>query len=212
MSKLEQLISDIEAYIDSCKYQAFSNSKIIVDKNQLNDMLSELRLNTPNEIIKYQKILNNKEAIIAEAKEQADTILSAAQIHTEELISEHEIMQQAYAQANELVEQAKFQAQHIVDGAVEDANTIRAGAVSYTDDMLSKLQYIIEHTITDSKEKYSSLISNLENVLETVDTNRRELNNIDSESSSDESAELQETNESSEVNIEIPLTDAITGN
>ena len=68
MSRIEQLISDIEAYIDNCKYQPFSNNKIIVDKDQLEDMLSELRLKTPDEIKKYQKILNNKDAIISDAK------------------------------------------------------------------------------------------------------------------------------------------------
>ena len=75
MSRIEQLISDIEAYIDNCKYQPFSNNKIIVDKDQLEDMLSELRLKTPDEIKKYQKILNNKDAIISDAKEQAESIL-----------------------------------------------------------------------------------------------------------------------------------------
>ena len=74
MSRIEQLISDIEAYIDNCKYQPFSNNKIIVDKDQLEDMLSELRLKTPDEIKKYQKILNNKDAIISDAKEQAEIL------------------------------------------------------------------------------------------------------------------------------------------
>ena len=114
MSRIEQLISDIEAYIDNCKYQPFSNNKIIVDKDQLEDMLSELRLKTPDEIKKYQKILNNKDAIISDAKEQAESILNAAQIQTEELINEHEIMQRAYAQANQLIEQATAQAQRIL--------------------------------------------------------------------------------------------------
>lgn len=136
MSRIEQLISDIEAYIDNCKYQPFSNNKIIVDKDQLEDMLSELRLKTPDEIKKYQKILNNKDAIISDAKEQAESILNAAQIQTEELINEHEIMQRAYAQANQLIEQATAQAQRILDSATEDANNIRIGAVQYTDDML----------------------------------------------------------------------------
>lgn len=130
MSRIEQLISDIEAYIDNCKYQPFSNNKIIVDKDQLEDMLSELRLKTPDEIKKYQKILNNKDAIISDAKEQAESILNAAQIQTEELINEHEIMQRAYAQANQLIEQATAQAQRILDSATEDANNIRIGAVS----------------------------------------------------------------------------------
>ena len=61
MSRIEQLISDIESYIDNCKFQPLSNTKIIVNKEQLEDMLAELRLKTPEEVKKYQKILNNKD-------------------------------------------------------------------------------------------------------------------------------------------------------
>ena len=35
MSRIEQLIGEIEEYIDSCKFQPLSNSKIIVNKNTL---------------------------------------------------------------------------------------------------------------------------------------------------------------------------------
>ncbi|MCI6164871.1 MAG: vacuolar family H+-ATPase subunit H [Lachnospira sp.] len=191
MSRIEQLISDIESYIDNCKYQPLSNTKIIVNKDQLEDMLSELRLKTPDEIKKYQKIINNKDAIIAEAKEQADAIINAAQIQTEELINEHEIMQRAYAQANKLIEQASAQAQAILDNATEDANNIRLGAMQYTDDMLEKLQYIIEHSIKDNKEKYNSLISGLEGVLSVVNNNRNELHSDEQEEPED-NTEVQE--------------------
>lgn len=185
MSRIEQLISDIEAYIDNCKFQTFSSTKIIVDKDQIEDMLSELRLKTPDEIKKYQKILSNKEAIISDAKEQADAILNQAQIQTEELINEHEIMQQAYAQANKLVDQATKQAQAILDSATEDANNIRMGAMQYTDEMLEKLQYIIEHSIKDNKEKYNSLLTDLEKVLTVVNNNRNELRADNSDNTSD---------------------------
>lgn len=181
MSRIEQLISEIEEYLDGCKFQPFSNTKIIVDKEQLEECLSELRLKTPDEVKKYQKIINNKDAIINEAKEQADQILNAAQVQTEKLMNEHEIMQRAYASANELIEQATAKAQGILDNAIEDANNIRMGAVSYTDDMLSKLQYIIEHSINDNKQQYGSLISGLEEVLSVVNNNRRELNAKDDE-------------------------------
>ena len=171
MSRIEQLISDIESYIDNCKFQPLSNTKIIVNKEQLEDMLAELRLKTPEEVKKY----HNKDAIIADAKEQAESIINAAQIQTEELINEHEIMQRAYAQANALIEQASAQAQAILDSATEDANSIRQGAMDYTDDMLEKLQYIIEKSIRDNREKYDSLLSGLENVLSIVNNNRNEL-------------------------------------
>lgn len=175
MSRIEKIISDIESYIDNCKFQPLSNTKIIVNKDQLEDMLNELRLKTPEEVKKYQKILNNKDAIIADAKEQAETIVNAAQIRTEELINEHEIMQRAYAQANALIEQATAQAQQILDSATEDANSIRQGAMDYTDDMLEKLQYIIEKSIRDNRDRYDTLLSGLDNILSIVNNNRNEL-------------------------------------
>ncbi|MGN0317251.1 MAG: vacuolar family H+-ATPase subunit H [Lachnospira sp.] len=187
MSRIEQLICDIESYIDNCKYQPLSNNKIIVNKDQLEDMLAELRLKTPEEIKKYQKIISNRDAIISEAKQQADQILNAAQIKTDELINEHEIMQRAYAQANSLIEQATLKAQNILDTATEEANGIRMSAMEYTDDMLAKLQYIIEHSIRDNKEKYNSLLNGLENVLTVVENNRKELQGGDEESTADNS-------------------------
>ena len=213
MSRIEQVISDIEAYLDDCKFQPFSNTKIIVDKDQLEDMLAELRLKTPEEIKKYQKIINNKEAILNDAKEQADAILDAAKVQTEELINEHEIMQRAYAQANQLIEQATAQAQSILDNATEDANSIRMGAVAYTDDMLSKLQYIIEHSIKDNKEKYTSLISDLENVLAVVNNNRNELNasNSDDDETDSEQKDPQPALESAgdkadRFDVDVPMS------
>ena len=58
MSRIEQLISEIEEYIDSCKFQALSNSKIIVNKEEMEELLVELRMRIPDEIKKYQKIIS----------------------------------------------------------------------------------------------------------------------------------------------------------
>ena len=67
------------------------------------NFLRELRMKTPDEIKRYQKIIANKDAILADAQAKADSMIEEAQIQTNELVSEHEIMQQAYAQANEIV-------------------------------------------------------------------------------------------------------------
>ena len=66
-------------------------------------LLRELRMKTPDEIKRYQKIIANRDAILADAKAKADAMIEEAQVQTTELVSEHEIMQQAYAQANEIV-------------------------------------------------------------------------------------------------------------
>ena len=140
------------------------------------------------------------------AKEQAETIVNAAQIRTEELINEHEIMQRAYAQANALIEQATAQAQQILDSATEDANSIRQGAMDYTDDMLEKLQYIIERSIRDNREKYDSLLAGLNNMLSIVNNNRNELKTPVEE---EESTPEKKTDEP-ETSEEAPVLEDVT--
>lgn len=174
-SRLEEIIEEIENYIASCKAQPLSPSKIIVNKDEIEELLTELRMKTPDEIKRYQKIINNRDAILADAQAKANQIIEAAQIQTNELVSEHQIMQQAYAQANEVVMIATNQAQEILDKATEDANNYRMAAIEYTDSLLGNLQSIVDHAIDSSKAKYESLLASLTSVQEVVVANRQEL-------------------------------------
>ena len=166
-SRIEQIIEEIEEYIDSCKFQPLSTTKIIVNKDQIDELLRELRMKTPDEIKRYQKIIANKDAILADAQQKAESMI--------ELVSEHEIMQQAYAQANEIVMAATDQAQQILDNATNDANDIRIGAVQYTDDLLANAESIIGHTLNSYTSKYDSLVTSLQECYDVVRNNRAEL-------------------------------------
>ena len=147
MSRIEQIIGEIEDYISSCKAVPLSNTKIYVNKEDMEELIRELRLKTPDEIKKYQKLISNKD----------------------------EIMQRAYEQANEVIAEASAKAQEIVDRAVEEANAIRMGSIQYTDEMLGNLQMIIEHTIEDTRAKYDVLLGSLSKDLNIVVSNRKEL-------------------------------------
>lgn len=186
MSRIEQLISEIEEYIDTCKYQALSNARIIVNKEELEELLVELRLRIPDEIKKYQKIISQQDTILGEAhaqadammddaKKQADILVAQANAQTSEMVNEHEIMQQAFAHANEVVEQANMQAQAIVDQAVMDANSIRQGSIQYTDDMLRSLQTIINHTMEGARGRFDAFMTSMQSSYEIVSSNRDEL-------------------------------------
>ena len=174
-SRIEQIIEEIEKYIDSCKFQPLSTTKIIVNKDQLDELLRELRMKTPDEIKRYQKIIANKDAILADAQAKADNMIEEAHIQTNELVSEHEIMQQAYAQANDIVTAATEQAQQILDNATRDANDIRIGAMQYTDDLLANAESIIGHTLDSYTAKYDGLINSLQECFDMVRNNRSEL-------------------------------------
>ena len=174
-SKMEQIIEEIEDYIDGCKPSPISRNKILVNREQLEELLSELRTKTPEEVKRYQKIISNKEAILADAQAKADQIIAQAQIQTNELVSEHQIMQQAYAQANEIVTAATAQAQQILDNATNDANQIRVGAIHYTDDLLSQAESAIGRTLDTYTSKYDSLVNSLQECYDMVRNNRAEL-------------------------------------
>ncbi len=174
-SKIEQLIDEIEDYIASCKYQTLSNTKIIVNKEEIDSLLRELKMKTPDEIKRYQKIISNKEAILNDARDKAEALIKEATDQTNELINEHEIMLQAYEQANEVVTLASAQAQEILDSATIEANQLRASAVQYTDDLLAHVEEIISHYMNTAGAHFDTLMDSLNECYETVRANRAEL-------------------------------------
>ena len=175
MIKYEQTLSELEEFLDNCRKQKLSSTNIIVNKDQIDEYISELKMKTPEEIKKYQRIINNRDAILNAAQDKADEMIEQAKLETTELISEHEIMQQAYQQANAMVEEASAEAQQILDHAVNDANDIRLGAMQYTDEILANLQNIITHSMENITIKYESFMKSLNNSLEIVIANRNEL-------------------------------------
>lgn len=201
-SKIEQIIDEIEDYIDGCKPHNFSNSKIVVNRDEIDELITELRMKTPEEIKRYQKIISNQEAILADAKAKADAIIAQAQIKTDELVSEHQIMQQAYAQANEVVMIATKQAQEILDNATNDANNIRMGAISYTDGMLKNLEESVVHAIDTSKARSDSLLNTLQGFLDVITANRAELAPEQMIAEPQEEAGTQESAETKEQDSE----------
>lgn len=174
-SGIEEMIDEIEEYVDSCKPSAFSASKVVVNRDELESLLEELRSKTPEEIKRYQKIISNKEAILADAQNKADAIIAQAQIQTNELVSEHQIMQQAYAKANEVVMLATKNAQDMLDKATEDANSIRLGAIAYTDDLLKTVESVISNSMETTQARTENYLQTMQGYLDIVLANRREL-------------------------------------
>lgn len=179
MSKIEQIITDIEEYIDSCKFQPLSSSKIIVNKDDIDELLGELRLRTPDEIKKYQKIIANKDAIINDAKERSEAMIAEATAHIKQLVSEHEIMQKAYSEANAIIEQAQQEAQAILDSATTEANDLRTRAMQYTDDILANVQSILTTGMNSFDAAQNQLMTSLNSSLNVVVESRKELGGQD---------------------------------
>lgn len=175
MSRIEQLIDEIEEFIESCKPQPFSQSKVIVPKDELYELLTELRLKTPDEIKRYQKIIANKDKIISDAEAQAHKMLDETTAYANALVEEHEIMIRAYDKAEEVMKSANEQAEATVNAANEDAEQIRRGALEYTAELIDNLQTVIGRTLDVAKTNYDGLLDGLSYNMDILRNNREAL-------------------------------------
>lgn len=173
--RIEQLIEEIFEFVESCKPSAFSASKVIVPKEQLYDLLDELRLKVPEEIKRCQKMIANRDAIIADAENKALGIEQSARQRAQTLINENEITQQAHYQANEIVRQATEYADDLVMQATQEADAITQGALGYTNDMLSRVEQVLGSAYEITKNRSDSMLEALRQNLEKVTEDRKEL-------------------------------------
>lgn len=175
-SRIEQIIEDIYDFVESCKPQVFSQAKVIVPKDELYDLLDELRLRTPDEIKRYQKIISNREALVKEAEDKAAGIIEEAKKKAEAMLNENEIMQQAYYRANEMISNATAQSDQIMNSANRDAEQIRTGALSYANEMLAEIEGTLSNTYESTRSKSEMMLNAIKGNLDIIISNRRELN------------------------------------
>lgn len=174
-SRIEKAIDEIYEYVENCKPSKLYPNKVTVSKDELYDLLDALRMCAPEEIKRYQKIINNREEILGEAKAQARKIMSQAQAQTEQLLDQNELVQTAYAQAEQIVKQAEMQAQEIMNQAIGESDQVRTSALYYTSDLLGEAGRNIESSLKEIESKSSMLINVLKKDIEVIKGNRAEL-------------------------------------
>ena len=174
MSRIEQLISEIEEYIDSCKSQALSKSKIIVNKEEMEELLVELRMRIPDEITKYQKIISQQQTILNDARSQSDAMLSGAKAQADAMIA------QATEQANSMVSQASEEANSMVAQANEQTtemineHEIMQRAYSHAEEVISQAniqaQAIVDAAVNDANNIRQGSIQYTDDMLRSLQT------------------------------------------
>ena len=174
-SRIEQAIDEIYNYVEDCKPSKLYPSKVVVDREQLYDLLDELRLCAPEEIKRYQKIITNRDGILNDAQQRAEDMLSQAQQQTAQILDQSEIVQTAYQRAEDIMRQANEEAQRLVDAAQNESEQMRRASLLYTNDLLSEAQAHVEEALHDIDNKSRMLSSALKNSIQLMKSNKEEL-------------------------------------
>ena len=154
------LLETIKNLIANGKKIPFTESKRIVDQDEIADLIDEIITKLPDELKTAKWIKEEREGIIAEAHQDADNIVKEAENRIIAMIDEHEITKKAYDKKTE-----------IIAGANETYREIKDGTIKYADDILAN----VERDILKLNETVAGIENSIQDALEQLKNNRNEL-------------------------------------
>ena len=120
------LLENIEDILEKSKGVPFSN-KVLVDKEEILEIISELRLKLPEELKQAKWIKEERQRILVEAQKEADDIVKEAENRIISMIDEHEITKKAYEKKAVIIETANEMSREISKGTKDYADNVLNG-------------------------------------------------------------------------------------
>ena len=127
--RLEELFNDGR--------QIWFTHSVIVDEDRMLDLIDQMRVSIPDEIKKAQKVLVERDRILAQAQEEASRTVTLAQNKSEQFVDREAVAQAASVKAEQILNQARLEA----DG-------VRREADDYVMDSLAKLEMELDRILT----------------------------------------------------------------
>ncbi len=113
--------------------------RVMVDKNELLDIVKEIRIKLPDEIKQAAWIKEERQRIIDEAQKTAIATIKDAEKRLEELVSNEEVLKVANERAEEIVNKARLSSEEIRKGSLEYADEILYEAQEKFKDLIQLL-------------------------------------------------------------------------
>lgn len=166
METVLKLLDEIEEILDTSHGTPFS-SKVKVDKEEIYEILSEIRTRLPNELKQAKWVIDERNKILVDAQKEADEIIKNAESRIEKLINEDEITKRAYEQAAIINENSK-----------KIAKEMRLGAMEYADEVLSLAEQRVKELMEAMKEESTKTDQFFNQTLGVIYENRQELRGV----------------------------------
>jgi hypothetical protein len=125
---IQHLVDRLEDLIDEGRHFSFTKFTLIDEERAL-EIIDQMRISVPEQIEKASRLINQRDRLLAHAREEADRIVQVAQQNRDSMTNRDAIVQTAQNRANNIIEQAR-----------REAEMIRAEADDYVMDVLKALE------------------------------------------------------------------------
>lgn len=139
------LLETLEDIIENAVSVPFSG-KCMVDRGEILELIQEIRLKLPDDIKQAKWVSKERSRILAEAQQEADNIVKNAESRIASLVNDHEI-----------IKKAQEQAETIIGNAKKNAREIRLGTREYADNLLGRVEEMLEEMLKEIKEDRNEL-------------------------------------------------------
>lgn len=106
MDNIELLLSELEGEMLEGKKTLFSSSSVTVNGDRIMEILSKIRSQYPEELRKAKIIIEERDAIKADAKNYVEQLMKDAKEKEQRMIAETNIMKKASQEADTLRKEA----------------------------------------------------------------------------------------------------------
>lgn len=138
---INRLIDMIYERIEDAKAPALKPSMSIVDRDELLDLLDEIRSQLPAELRRAQELLASREKFVEDAKREVEHMMRQAELEAKTRISESEVMYAARERARQIVTQAE-----------ERSRKLYQVANSYAEDALARTEEAVQAALDEVKQ------------------------------------------------------------
>ena len=137
---VETMLENLEEVLEEGMAVPLSGGKRMVDVDAARDIIDDIRINMPQEILQAKAIVQDRAQIIAKAKKEAEEMVRAAEERARKLLDREEIVRQAEEKAKTIVSEANQQ-----------ATELRTTVTKYCDNMMATTQEQLQKSFNEIK-------------------------------------------------------------
>lgn len=115
---IEEILEEIEELIDKSSTVPFVSHKKIVDCDRLRELLSDAKINLPQELKEARRVEAESQKIIDDAKKNAESIIQKAEERAAKIVSKEAIVEEARKKAVDMITKAQQSSKNIQKAAI----------------------------------------------------------------------------------------------
>jgi len=133
-----QLVDQLEQVLNR-GYRLPLSASLVVSGEECLRLIDQMRISVPSAIKESERMVAERDRILKDAQNEADSIIEQARQHAIEMINQNYVTQEAQREAERIVAQSRDETERMLARSRDQANALILDAEDYTVDMLQHL-------------------------------------------------------------------------